>query len=196
MVRRLATGAKRVSLRACATRRPTSRPHNRKLRAQEIFEVIAWVRRQAKTENIRFVRKADKVWDMWKRWIALVLVFAAALPAARSVWLLCQDGMMHATCCCATAEQTVARTDSAPLPPKIGTASCCVLTEVAGQAVVSGLGLEGFHFSPPPPQAIPQVSAPSPVEKLLPPAPPRRSENARLASWGPPRFITHCSWLI
>lgn len=135
---------------------------------------------------------------MGKRLIAILLVFAASLPAAGSVWLLCQDGSLHTACCCA-AEKTSIATDGIkeePQSAQIHRADCCTLTQATSPPVLPVTGVEEFQLSGKLVDVearfvwkadFPVISAP--VRVTVP------SESARCQT-GPPRFVAHCAWLI
>ena len=135
---------------------------------------------------------------MGKRLIAILLVVAASLPAAGSVWLLCQDGMLHTACCCASSKTdgTVTPADDATQTAQLSRADCCTLTQMEKAQVVPLAGIDEFQLAAP--NIDVQARFAWNAEDLsshfrFPPA--VVSEVAHFQT-GPPRFIAHCAWLI
>ena len=135
---------------------------------------------------------------MGKRLIAILLVFAASLPAAGSVWLLCQDGMLHAACCCASGETRVAATDAdeATNPAQLRRADCCTVTQIEKAPVVPVAGIDEFELAAPTIDVQARFAWKADNHASQSHLQPALVSKVVRFQTGPPRFIAHCSWLI
>ena len=126
---------------------------------------------------------------MHTRVLAPLLVLMALVPAGSPLWLLCQDGSLHHTCCC--QGEATQPTDEA----RIEAADCCVVSELPAAQPSPTVGSDAFQLASPLLIERPEVA---PVA-LLVEAPAVRVSVTRARGpppQGPPLYVENCSFLI